>query len=99
MRVLFYQAGDEGKEIVASGELISGLQSDDRQRDYVVVGDVKPFVRPIPMRKIVSDLSFVKDAKHWGIHFKGGVRKIPERDYKMILRRTKRESLIVSSQS
>ena len=88
-KVLFYQAGEVEKKIVASGALRSDLRTDEKQRDYVLVGDIELFVTPLLIKKILGYLSFVKDVKHWGIYFQGGITKIQEKDYKLILRKAK----------
>ena len=89
-RVLFYQAGDEGKEIVGSGDLISGLQSDSGGRYFVLVGNVRRWGKPVSIKKMVNNLSFIIHKRYWGLYFQGGIRKIQERDYNAITQKTSR---------
>ncbi|MFQ5951122.1 MAG: EVE domain-containing protein [Candidatus Geothermarchaeales archaeon] len=35
-------------------------------------------------KKLISDLSFVKNPDRWGVHFQGSIKTIPESDFKLI---------------
>jgi len=84
-KILFYQAGEEGKEIVGSGKVVSGLQHDKNSFfDYVIVENIELWDKPVQIRKLIKNLSFVKNKKRWGIHMKGGIVKISEKDYELI---------------
>lgn len=91
--VLFYQAGDERKVVVGSGELLSGLQNDKRGHLFVLLGNVNTWSKPVPIRKLVNGLSFIKHKKRWGAYFQGGIRGIPEADYRMIVKRARKRCM------
>lgn len=38
----------------------------------------------IDIKKLVKDLSFIKDKQNWGLYLRGSVHKIPEEDYSLI---------------
>jgi len=54
----------------------------------------------LDLKKLVKDLSFIKDKINWGIYLRGSLRKLPEEDYqliesemrKIISRRTKKKA-------
>ena len=41
--------------------------------------------RPKPIRPLLKQLTFIKNIEHWGPYLQGGVRKISEFDYKVII--------------
>jgi len=96
-RILFYQAGEEGKKFVGSGELFSNLHVDEENiLDFVAVGNIKLWQRHIPIRELLDSLSFIKDKKHWGLYLQGGVIKISEGDYNTILKEAQYKCSYVS---
>jgi hypothetical protein len=87
-RVLLYQGGEQGKKIVGSADLNSGLiGKPDGICDGVLISNLDLWKEPVDIKKVVSKLSFVRNPERWGFYFKGGVVRISERDYKEILRR------------
>jgi hypothetical protein len=42
--------------------------------------------RPVSIRDHIDDLTFVKNRMRWGLHLMGGVRQIPESDFRRIVR-------------
>ena len=58
-----------------------------RQAEYgVALDQADRWEPPVPVRDMVSDLSFVKNKERWWAHFQGGVRTIPEQDFATIAR-------------
>jgi hypothetical protein len=89
-RTLFYQAGNEGRKFVGSGELFSGLQQDDKGTSFhVIVGNLELWDSPVPMSEVLDKLSFIKDKSHWGLYLQGGVIRVSEEDYRTVVRRAK----------
>jgi len=86
-KVLFYQGGEQGRKIVGTCDLCSGLVEDrDGMFDYVKVENFEFWKEPVDIKRVLRKLSFVKDPKRWGFNFKGGVVKISEKDYRKILK-------------
>lgn len=43
-----------------------------------------PAAREVPIRPMLDDLSFIPDARHWGMVFRRGSFAVPERDFALI---------------
>jgi predicted RNA-binding protein len=41
-------------------------------------------VKPLPIRPILGELSFIKDKTHWGVAFRYGILEIPKTDFEFI---------------
>jgi predicted RNA-binding protein len=96
-KVIFYQAGEEGKKFVGCGELFSNLQFDENQKfDFVSIANIELFGKPIPINKLLETLSFIHNERCYGHHFQGGIVKIPEEDYRLIMRRAHQSKAKIS---
>lgn len=51
----------------------------------VDIRDIQIWERSKPIRPLLKKLSFIKNEEHWGPYLQGGVRKISEGDYKVII--------------
>jgi hypothetical protein len=49
------------------------------------LGRVELWRTPVPIRDHLDDLTFIKNRKRWGLHLMGGVRQIPDRDFRRIV--------------
>jgi predicted RNA-binding protein len=86
--ILFYLAGEEGKKFIGSGELLSDLTVNEKNFDsFVTLGNMKLWKNQIAITDVLNELSFIKNKKHWGLHFQGGIVRIPEKDFRLILRK------------
>jgi hypothetical protein len=86
-KILFYQGGEEGKKIVGAAVIASGLtKTKDSLCDYVMLREIEFWRKPVPIGKVLTKLSFVRDRARWGIYFRGGIVKISREDYMEILR-------------
>lgn len=83
-KVLFYQGGDEGRKIVASAELASTVKETEISESFVEITNFRLWKKPVEIRALINELSFIKNKKHWGIYLQGGIVKISEQDYKKI---------------
>ena len=55
--------------------------------DYgVKLEDINVWQNKIPMDILIPQLSFIENKNYWYTYFQGGVREIPEKDYKFILK-------------
>lgn len=82
--VIFYMAGSKGKKFLGEGRLAS-KSTPDGMDFLVTLSDVKVWRKPVPMKMALQDLKFVTNKTNWGIHFQGGVTRLPDEDYKFIL--------------
>ncbi len=41
--------------------------------------------RPVSIRDHIDDLTFITNRKRWGLHLMGGVRQVPESDFRRIV--------------
>ena len=86
-KVLFYQGGEGGGRIVASAELTSGLQEAENFDSFVEIEDFRLWENPVNIKTMIERLSFIKNKKHWGVYFQGGIIKIAEEDYRKLIRK------------
>jgi len=85
-KVLFYQGGEGGKKIVGGAELASSLIRDENNIfDFVIIRNIKLWEKPVEIKTVLEELSFIINKMYWGLYLQGGVIKIPEKDYKVIL--------------
>ena len=99
-KVLFYQAGEEGKKFIGSGELLSNLVHEKQIfSDYVEMGDVNFWAKSVPIAGLIDDLSFIKNKRNWGLHFQGGIIRVSENDYQFILKKGKSRKSIKKGKS
>ncbi len=85
-KILFYQGGEEGRKIVGLAELASSLQQTERSEDFVIIKNFKLWDNPVEIRVLLGELSFIRNERHWGAYFQGGVVRISEEDYRKILK-------------
>lgn len=92
-RVVIYLAREGNMKFIGNFELQSSLISDPNQ-DYVQMGEVNTFKKPLPIKDMINKLSFIKNKKHWGLHVSSGVIRIPQTDYDLIIKRGRGSRLI-----
>ena len=69
-----------------------GQITDDEPYQVAVTEDFKAWcrnvsyepVKPLPIRPILDELSFIKDKTHWGIAFRYGILQISKEDFDLI---------------
>jgi len=95
-RVLFYIAGSgKNAQNFVGQAVIEKVQTPDEllvdpDKDnyaiekYLIFNEIKIFKKFKPIKMIIDNLDFIKNKNNYGIHFMGGVKKIPEKDYKLI---------------
>lgn len=88
----FYLGGQQvflGTATVASSAYLDKTTESDRwflnEGTYRVdLKDIQIWERPKPIKPLVKKLTFIRNPLHWGPYLQGGVRKIPEVDFKTI---------------
>jgi len=83
--VIFYMAGSEGKKFLGMGGLASELKDAGSMDSAVMLSNTKTWKNPVPMNDVLEHLKFITNKANWGIHFQGGVIKISDDDYNLIL--------------
>lgn len=83
--VIFYMAGSGGKKFLGMGELASELKDSGSMDSIVMLSNTKTWKDPVPMNNVLEHLKFITNKVNWGIHFQGGVIKISDDDYNLIL--------------
>jgi predicted RNA-binding protein len=83
-------------KIGAIATVTSGYYYDDKNRiwaDETEIWPVRTKSEPylvleddelLDLKKLVKDLSFIKNKVNWGIYLRGSLRKLPEEDYQLI---------------
>lgn len=47
------------------------------------------FREPAPIRPLLDRLSFIKERRNWGVHFRQSAIRISEKDFQLVVRRAK----------
>jgi len=86
-KILFYASGEGKKEFVASGELDSEfLSNDNRIYGHVELKNILIFEKTVRIKPILDKFSSFKNNRYWGLFFQGGVRKISQKEYNLVIR-------------
>lgn len=82
--VIFYMAGSKGQKFIGHGRLASEttLAGTDF---FVALSDLEVWKKPVYMKTVLQDLTFIIDKTKWGSHFQGGVSRLSDEDYRLIL--------------
>ncbi len=83
--VLFYKGGKDGQKFLGRGKISSKLKSDGTSNSHVTISDVDIWQKPVPIRPLIPDLTFVFHKVRWGLHFQGGVVTLYEKDFDYIV--------------
>ena len=85
-RVIVYHGGYKSKkELIGSFTIETEPAQENLETFYLEFSDLKLWKQKVPVKKILSELSFVKRKDNWGIYFQGGVVLLPNKDLKTIL--------------
>lgn len=99
-KAIFYAAGSQrlysftGCATIASeSSTVDRRYKSNLLRDYdalqgmnfgVILDDIEIFARPVPVKPLLSELTFTKPIPKWGSFFRGGVIRITRGDYNLI---------------
>lgn len=83
--VLFYKAGLKGQKFLGTGKIKSELKEETAFRDYLEIEEISVLATPVEMKDVIKELDFVKNKDNWGNYFQGGVRRISEDDFSVII--------------
>ncbi len=85
-QVIVYHGGYHGSKSFVGTFRISSSPSPSGSEKYSLgFSEVKLWKTPVGIYDILGNLGFVVRKDNWGIYFQGGVSRIPEKDYKLIL--------------
>jgi len=96
--VIFYVAGRNskaqnfiGQSIISSSEIPNELLVDPDKKRYVVekyliLDNIKMFKAPVHIKSIIVHLDFIKNKSNYGVYLMGGVSKITENDFNLIIK-------------
>jgi len=83
---IFYVSGNDRMYFAASAVLNSNFINErDPIYGYVRLRNLCFFDKPVFTKPILGNLDFIKNKKHWGLHFQRGIVKISKRDYDKII--------------
>ena len=85
--VLFYKEGLKGQKFLGTGKIKSGLVEETKFKDYLEMEEISVLATPVEMKDVIKKLDFVKNKDNWGNYFQGGVRRISEEDFSVIIRK------------
>src|SRR5687768_10817660 len=51
----------------------------------VILENIEKWSQPKSVKELTSYLSFIDNKPYWGTYFQGGIRQIPEEDYRLIV--------------
>jgi len=89
--IVFYRAGQHGQYFLGTALVNSKVKSMADKIDlHIDIDKIGVWKERPSIRKILSQLSFIKNVNYWGLDFQGGVLKIKEKDYSVILKEVKK---------
>lgn len=92
--IIFYQAGKNGQKFLGTAMIKSKVKPDpDKINFYIDIDRIDIWKKPLSIRNILSKLDFIKYKNNWGIHFQGGIVRLDEKDYSVILQEGKKYTL------
>ena len=91
-KVVFYQAGEDGRKFVGNATLSTGLQPPEEGDlfSFVIVSEICFWSKPLSIYEVGKKLSFVKHNNPALYYFQIGIRRISEDDYLTIMRYRKK---------
>ena len=85
-RIVFYQAGKGGQKFLGTATVRSDVKPNPGKTDYYIdIDNINVWKKQLSIRDIMSKLSFILNKNHWGVYFQGGVVKMDEESYSVIL--------------
>ena len=84
-KALFYETGENNKQFVASAVLNSKYIPDDELSGHVQLKNISIFKNPIKIKPLLQNFKSIKNIKYWGLFFQGGIAKITENEYQLII--------------
>jgi len=89
-QVIVYHGGYHGsKSFVGTFRISSGPSPTGHEQYSLDFSKAILWKTPVGIYDILDNLGFVVRKDNWGIYFQGGVSRIPERDYNLILEAAK----------
>ena len=85
-KIVFYQAGKDGQKFLGTATVRSEVKPNRDKIDYYIdIDNINVWKKQPSIRDIISKLSFILNKNHWGVYFQGGVVKMDEESYSVIL--------------
>jgi len=84
--IIFYKAGSNGQKFLGNATIKTELE---KKTDFVYalgMENISVWEKPVIVKEIVSKLDFIENKEHWGSYFQGGVKRVSEEDFSVILK-------------
>ena len=92
--IVFYQAGQHAQKFLGTAVVNSDVKSiPDKIDHYLNIDRIDVWKNPLSIRGMLSQLSFIVNLNNWGLHMQGGILKLNENDYSIILKAAKKLTL------
>ena len=85
--ILFYKAGLNGQKFLGTCKIKSELIEETAFRGYLEIEEISVLSTLVEMKDIIKELDFIKNKINWGNYFQGGVRRISEEDFSLIIKK------------
>jgi len=85
--VVFYKAGKDGLAFIGSAKIASRATNVTGLLYSVDLMDIETWGKPVSIKDILESLEFIAKPQIWGSYMQGGIRKINEADFQLILSR------------
>jgi len=89
--IVFYRAGEHGQYFLGTALVNSKVKPIPDKIDlHIDIDKIDVWKERPSIREILSQLSFIKNIDHWGLHLQGGVLKINKKDHSIITKEAKK---------
>lgn len=93
-KILIYKSGFNGKYLLGEFTILGEVEPNDMNcNDFfktyelqVKISEIKIFSTKLYLKKLVEDLSFIKNKKNYGGTLQKGYAKVPDEDYQLIIK-------------
>ena len=84
-RIVFYEAGEGKHKFIgtATAEGISLTQM------HISLDSIERWSKPVEIKKIYDKLKIIRNTRHYGAYLAGGIKKLAEEDYDLIVKNAK----------
>jgi len=84
-RIVFYEAG-EGKHRFIGVATAKGVSLEQM---HISLDSIERWSKPVEIKKIYDKLKIIRKTRHYGAYLAGGVKKLAEEDYDLIVKNAK----------
>ena len=88
-QVVFYKAGNEGQKFIGSAEISSELKKINNLTYSIGLTNTKVWKKTVSIHDLLEKLTFIGNSQLWSTYMQGGVKRISDSDYALLVAKSK----------